>query len=170
MTLLCLIILSACSNDELEELNRSLNATTTTKVKSQIKPLPSVCEFKSFNYETKDQRNPFVAFKVTETTKLAAKDNIFKTLAPNSHRTKEILEAYPLNTLKMLGHVIYRNGFWALIKSADGELYRVTTGNYLGTNFGKVINITPDKVTVLELIQDQQNEWHEQNTTINLIQ
>ena len=170
VTVACILVLSACSNDELAELNKSLNATTVAKTNSQIKPLPTVCEFKAFYYETKDQRNPFIAFKVTDKTKLAGKDNNFKTLAPNAHRTKESLEAYPLNTLKMLGHVLYKNTVWALIKSADGQLYRIAKGNYLGTNFGKVIQITPDKVTIVELIQDQQSEWHEQNTTMDLIQ
>lgn len=135
-----------------------------------MEPLPNVCAFKAFYYETKDQRNPFIAFKVTDKTKIAVKDNNFKAFAPNPHRMKESLEAYPLNTLKMLGHVLYKNSIWALIKSADGQLYRVANGNYLGTNFGKVINITPDKVTIIELIQDRQGEWHEQNTTMDLIQ
>lgn len=169
-TVACILILQACSNNEQEELNKSLNDTTVAKTNSQMQPLPTVCEFKAFYYETKDQRNPFISFKVTDKNKVDVKDNNFKILAPNIHRIKESLEAYPLNTLKMLGHIIYKNTVWALIKSADGQLYRITNNNYLGTNFGKVINITPDKVTIVELIQDQQGEWHEQNTTMDLIQ
>ena len=123
-----------------------------------------------FEYKKISQRDPFMPFIQNGAPEANQSQVINKIHAPNTHRNRELLEAYPLNTLTMQGHVEFNNEFWALVKSSDHIIHRVKTGNYLGINYGKISDISPNKISVIEVLQDQNGLWHEQTTFITLAQ
>lgn len=77
---------------------------------------------------------------------------------PNLNRPKELLENYALNQLKFVGTIGSGNALSALIE-AEGQVYTVKLGNYLGQNYGRVVKITPDEITLSETIEDSKEGW-----------
>ena len=57
--------------------------------------------------------------------------------APDLNRPKEPLEAFPLESIQMLGTITQNRETFALVK-AGPNLYRIRKGNYMGLNFGVV--------------------------------
>ena len=58
-------------------------------------------------------------------------------LAEQENRIKEPLEAFPLESIQMLGTITQDKETFALVK-AGPNLYRVRKGNYMGQNFGVI--------------------------------
>jgi type IV pilus assembly protein PilP len=88
-------------------------------------------------------------------------------VAPELARRKEPLEAFPLDTMTLVGSIIKAGQPVALVK-VDSLLYQVKLGNYLGPNYGKVVKITETEVTLREIVQDAVGEWIERAATLAL--
>jgi type IV pilus assembly protein PilP len=43
---------------------------------------------------------------------------------------------------------------YGLVKTKDGLVHRVLPGNYMGQSDGKVTEITPSKISVVEIVPD----------------
>lgn len=78
--------------------------------------------------------------------------------APNLQRTKETLEAFSLENLRYVGILKSGKKVSGFIE-AENHVYTVSPGNYIGQNFGKIQNITEDKITLVELIEDSYGNW-----------
>ena len=73
--------------------------------------------------------------------------------APELNRPKEPLEAFPLESIQMLGTITQNKETFALVK-AGPNLYRVKKGNYMGQNFGVITAIDEAQINLKELVQD----------------
>ena len=87
--------------------------------------------------------------------------------APDLSRRKEPLEAYPIDTIAMVGTLQRPNLRYALLR-ADGVVYQIKVGNYIGQNFGIVTRIDENEVALKEVVQDAAGEWVERTTTLQL--
>ena len=88
-------------------------------------------------------------------------------LAAEINRRKEPLEAYPVDSMSMVGSV-FRNGRpYALLK-VDNLLYQVKPGDYLGQNYGKILQISETNIAYREIVQDAAGEWIERNSALQL--
>jgi type IV pilus assembly protein PilP len=56
---------------------------------------------------------------------------------------------------------------YAIIQ-VDGTLHQVKIGNYMGQNFGVVVDVSESEVTLRELIQDSAGDWVERTSTLLL--
>ena len=90
-------------------------------------------------------------------------------MAPDLNRPKEPLEAFPLESLQMLGTIMQNRETFALVK-AGPNLYRIKKGNYLGLNFGIVTGIDEVAINLKELVQDGQGEWVERASALQLLE
>jgi len=88
-------------------------------------------------------------------------------IAPELERRKEPLEAYPLDTMKMVGS-IEKAGVATALLTVDNLLYQVRVGHYLGQNYGKIVAITETGVELREIVQDSSGDWEERMTTLAL--
>ena len=158
---LALLCLSGCSSD-IDDLKRFVR-DSDKRVPPKIDPLPAVKPFEPFTYEGFDLPDPFKPRKI-EPTKGASK------LAPDLTRRKEPLEAYPLESLAMVGTLERNKTTFALVRTPDRDIYQVRAGNYLGQNFGVVTGIGEGEVKLKELIQDGAGDWSERSSTLQLQQ
>jgi type IV pilus assembly protein PilP len=117
-------------------------------------------------YKAFEQSDPFSSTKIELVTKSASTSS-GSGLKPDFNRPKEPLEAYPLESLKMVGVLQQKNASFALVK-ADTGLYRVKIGNYMGQNFGLITTITDSQIQLRELIQDAAGDWTERQSTLQL--
>jgi type IV pilus assembly protein PilP len=129
--------------------------------KGKLDPLPQVKPYEPFAYNAFDLPDPFKPRKI-EPVKSGG------TLAPDLNRRKEPLEAFPLESLQMVGTMQRGRSTFALVRTTDRDIYQVRVGNYLGQNFGVVIGISDSEIRLKELVQDGSGDWTERSSTLQL--
>jgi type IV pilus assembly protein PilP len=162
-TLTALVFCAAlvgCTGERYQDLQDYMKEAEAT-IPRKIEPLPEMKAYTPFEYAAYDLPDPFRPRKLTPTKSEGG-------LQPDLNRRKEPLEAYPLETLKMVGTLEKRKEFFALVK-ADNTVYRVRKGNYMGQNFGLITDIGDTEVKLKEIVQDAAGDWTERVSTIQLI-
>ena len=165
-SLLILFALSACSNDDLSDLQKFI-ADVKARPKGTMEPLPEIKPVEPFVFKPEGLRDPFKSTSESEEaeeTSVAIGNGI----RPDTSRRKEELEAFPLDSLRMVGTVVMKSNLWGLIKAGDKTIYRVQVGNYMGKNYGKIIRILKDKIELMEIVPDKPGSWREQQTSLVL--
>jgi type IV pilus assembly protein PilP len=130
-------------------------------VKGKLDPLPQVKPYEPFAYNAFDLPDPFKPRKI-EPVKGGSK------LSPDLARRKEPLEAFPLESLQMVGTLQRGKSTYALVRTTDKDIYQIKIGNYMGQNFGVVVEITDGEIRLKELVQDGAGDWTERSSTIQL--
>ena len=82
-------------------------------------------------------------------------------------RRKEALEAFPLDSMAMVG-TMNRNGQPVALLKVDKLLYKVRVGEYLGLNYGRITGINESEVALREIVQDAAGEWIERAASLQL--
>ena len=86
---------------------------------------------------------------------------------PELARRKEPMEAFPLDTMTLVGSIVKAGQPIALVV-AEGLLYQFKLGSYLGQHYGRVTKISESEVTLREIVQDAAGEWIERIATLQL--
>jgi type IV pilus assembly protein PilP len=162
IVLACLGLVS-CSGEQHSDL-RQFVKDSDSMPRGRIPPLPEVKPYEPFEYAAFDLTDPFVPRKI-EAPKLAGVPGALQ--PPKDHR-KGPLEAFPLENLKMVGTLQQAKSIYALIKTPDNNLYRVKAGDFMGQNFGRIIDINESALKLKELVQDSGSEWKEEERTLLL--
>ncbi|MCU0804525.1 MAG: pilus assembly protein PilP [Burkholderiales bacterium] len=157
--------LAGCDGGEFSDLKAEL-ATLTKDVRGKVEPLPVVKPYEPVGYQAFDQPDPFGPAKIQLATKSGGQ-SASSALAPDLNRPKEPLEAFPLESLKMVGVLQQKGRTYGLVK-ADASIYRIRPGNYVGQNFGVVTQISETEITLRELIQEAGGDWTERNSNLQL--
>ena len=136
------------------------------EVKPNVQPLSPPKKFVPQPYVALNGVEPFSAQKLTVALKQEAKQPN-SLLAAEINRRKEPLEAYPLDSMRMVGSVTKTGRPYALLK-VDNLLYQVKQGDYLGQNYGKITKISETDVSLREIVQDAAGEWIERVSSLQL--
>ncbi|MBY0270400.1 MAG: pilus assembly protein PilP [Burkholderiales bacterium] len=158
----CALLLGACSGEEHSDL-REFVKESDKMPGGRIPPLPEVKPYEPFAYNAYDLTDPFKPRKI-EPPKTTAKGGI----QPDFNRQREALEAFPLENLAMVGTLQQKGQVFALIRAPDKGLYRVSSGNYLGQNFGRIVGITETDIKLKEIVQDSGGNWEEKEQALML--
>ena len=75
-------------------------------------------------------------------------------IRPDSKRNREFLEQFSLDTLRMVGTLNLNGQHYGLVQTTDGLLHRVLPGNHLGQADGRITDITPSKINLIEIVPD----------------
>ncbi|MBE0623966.1 MAG: pilus assembly protein PilP [Burkholderiales bacterium] len=161
------LLLTACGGDEHQDLKAELK-NISKDLRGHIAPLPVVKAYEPVPYQAFDIPDPFGPAKIELATGGAAKSKGGAN-APDTRRPKEPLEAYPLESLKMVGTLSQKNVNYALVR-ADSSLYRVKAGNYMGQDFGIITEITDAQINLKELVQDASGDWTERKVALQLLE
>lgn len=161
ITLAILASLTACGNDVHQDLKQWMK-DATKDLKGRVPPLPEIKPFPVVSYEAGDRSDPFKPMNI-ETEKKSNGGGV----KPNFDRPKEPLEAYPLESLKMIG-LLQKGKMKHAVLRAGTQVYQVKIGNYIGQNFGIIIDISDNEVKLKELVQDSAGDWVERTSTLQL--
>jgi type IV pilus assembly protein PilP len=125
-----------------------------------LDPLPVMKQFETFEYAAQHLRDPFSP----PTPDSAGGGG----LRPDPDRRKEVLEAFPLDSLDMVGTIGSGEGIIGLVMGPDKVTYRVRPGNYMGLSDGRVTAVHEDRIDMVELVPDGAGGWLERQAKIAL--
>lgn len=132
----------------------------------RIEPLPQVKPYETFIYDAYDLREPFTPDSAVRQSLTAAGGG--NGLQPDFNRSREYLEEFPLDTLRMVGTLELRGEKYALIQTNDGAVHRASVGNYIGQNHGHITSVSEIGIELTEIIPDGSGGWTERRTGIAL--
>ncbi|MDP3700185.1 MAG: pilus assembly protein PilP [Hylemonella sp.] len=167
--LMAVIVLAGCGVSSDEEL-RAWMLEQRNQMRPRVPPISEPKPYKPETYVDTASVDPFSKDKLTSALKrdVVQPSTITSALvAPELARRKEALEAFPLDTMSMVGSLIQGAQPAALVR-VDRLLYQVRLGSYLGMNYGRVTKITETEVILREIVQDAVGEWIERPATLQL--
>lgn len=150
--------LAACSSkdDELEQFI----IDTKNEPGGRVEPLPELKPYETYSYESVALRSPFMPGGSGASSAAG--------LRPDSRRNREFLEQFSLDTLRMVGTLRMADRTYGLVKTKDGLVHRVLPGNYLGQADGRVTEISPSKISVVEIVPDGLGGYMERPASLAL--
>lgn len=154
-------LLSACGSEGGDDLDQFIR-DSGNGLKGNVEPLPEVKPYVPAIYNADGSLNdPF------RPRKAQVKSG---GLQPNLNRPREALEAFPLESLQLVGIITKGKLKIALIKTPENNVQQVKIGNYLGQNLGMVVDVVneiPAEVKVKEIVQDElTGDWTERPASI----
>jgi type IV pilus assembly protein PilP len=159
-----LLVLAGCSAEH-EELRQWMEQQRR-EVKPNVTPLTPPKKFDPQPYTSAQAVDPFSNQKLTVALKQEARQPN-SLLAAELNRRKEPLEAWPLDSMSMVGSVTKQGRPYALLR-VDQLLHQVKVGDYLGQNYGRITRIGETEITLREIVQDAAGEWIERPATLQL--
>lgn len=164
--LLCagVIALAGCSRGVTSTPGEAPNlekwvAEVRAKPAPPLEPLPVMQQFETFEYAAQSLRDPF---------NRTFSDAGGSGPRPDSARRKQPLEAFPLDSLDMVGTLGRGAGLVALVLAPDKVTYRVRPGVYMGQSDGRVTAVYDDRIEIVELVPDGAGGWLERPATVAL--
>jgi type IV pilus assembly protein PilP len=158
------IAMSACTGEQ-DELQQWMEQQKR-EVKPSVQPLSPPKKFDPQPYSALVGVEPFSTQKLTVALKQEARQPN-SMLAAEISRRREPLEAFPLDSMSMVGSVVKQGRQYALLK-VDNLLYQVKVGDYLGQNYGKITKISETDIALREIVQDAAGEWIERPGALQL--
>jgi type IV pilus assembly protein PilP len=161
-------LLTGCGGEEHGDLKQEL-AQLTKDFRGQVPPLPQVRPYEPVPYTAEGQVDPFRPERLEVAQAGARSADAKSKIAEHEKRVKEPLEAFPLESISMLGTITQDKQTFGLVK-AGPNLYRVKKGNYMGQNFGVITSIDEGSIKLKELVQDGTGEWVERASALQLVE
>lgn len=142
------VLVAGCGDPGMDDLHEFIKETKA-KRPGPIPPIPEVRQTEGFVYVPGGRRDPFEPERELEEQEVAQVDSGPR---PDPNRRKEELEAYALDTLRMVGTLQQEDVTWGLVQTNDGTIHRVKQDNYLGQNHGRIIRVSDSVIELTELV------------------
>jgi len=162
MSLLALA-LGGCAGD-MDDLDEYIN-TVKARPGGRIDPLPEITPYEVFTYKADIDglRSPFVPDSPQAASGVASNGT-----RPDRERSREFLEQFPLDTLRMVGTLSQGETDYGLVQTSDGLIHRVIPGQYMGQNDGRITTINESEIALIEIISDGIGGYVERDAAVGL--
>ncbi len=152
-----MLLLVGCDNrislaeEKMAEIRRSPS--------QKIAPLPEPEKVEDFVYSASKERSPFMPPNLLNP---AEKEMDSSGVKPDLTRNKEELENYQLSELIYRGLLVSPTGEqYGLVQRPDGSVASVKVGDHLGTDYGRVVEITATQINLIEIVPDNRSGFVE---------
>lgn len=168
LVVLAAATLGACGGTDSEELQQWMTEQRS-QARARVQPIPEPKKFTPQDYRQDAATDPFSNQKLAQALKRDSAQSTSNAglIAPELTRRKEALEAYPLDSMAMVGSLIKTGQPVALLR-VDNLLYQVRSGNYIGQNYGRITKIGETEIVLREIVQDGSGEWIERIAKLQL--
>lgn len=153
----CILPLAGCGNQHADL--QAWVARVKARPGGKIAPVPKPKPYAGFAYSDESMRSPFLP---------AAKPS--NNVRPNLHRKKQYLEQFPLDSLKLVGEIDISGTRYALIEDPQGLVHKVSRGNYMGQNNGRITAILPTQIRLTEIVPNGSGGWLKRPASLSLAQ
>ena len=168
------IALSGCVSNDISDLEAYAEEVLVRKA-PPIDPPPEMKTFERYLYQGADTgaRDPFIPFfnfepKIDDGSGIDDEQQRKLLAVVRNPRNREELERHELDSLRMVGTLENVDDLWGIVSDSDGTVHRVKVGNYVGRNYGKILNISEEGIALREIIQDGQGQYSEREAKLAL--
>ncbi len=158
-------LLAGCGDGDVQEVRDWMKQVERETVPA-VKPLPEPKEFVPYAYNPGDMVEPFSELKMRNALARAVSGG-GNPLQPDDKRPREVLENYPLDTMRMVG-TLQKGGVSYALVQIDASIFQVKAGQRIGQNHGLVTRISEGAIDIREVVQDATGDWVERKATIEL--
>lgn len=159
------LVLAACSrNADMADLQQFV-VEVSMRPGEPVEPMPVFLPYEAFTYSAASMRSPFDV-PVMAGTGVGVEST--SSVQPDFTRTPEPLESFALTALSMVGMITRDGATIALVRDEIGMIHRIGRGNYLGRNHGRVVQVTPDEIAIMEIVPAGDGGWVERPRTLAL--
>lgn len=167
-------LLTGCVNRDKSDLEKYVGEVLE-RPGGQIEQLPPIKPYERYLYQSAENnaRDPFQSLVDVAPEKIVAESS--QTSAEQQRYSDEIsahnreeLESFELDSLRMVGTLQNDAELWGIVQDNAGSVHRVQVGNYLGRNFGKILNIQEDRIELREVVKDSEGRWEERQASMAL--
>jgi type IV pilus assembly protein PilP len=172
------VLLSACGNGSLSDLQAYV-ADIKNTANPPVEALPPIPPVFIHIYDPEGKPDPFLPWTGTEpppSTGPTGGGNEPRCPTPEwVYWVRTGLGLIPLDALQMVGTIQVaekdqNNSLWGLVTSkSDRIIYQVRQGDYMGENYGKIINISETEIEVLQQFRNSKRCWDSKVTTLPLL-
>lgn len=150
LMMVCVIALSACSN-RIVTAEKDM-ADIRNQPAQPVEPPPQPQIIEDFIYSANELRSPFIPPGLMNLQTITIEDTGVR---PDLNREKEPLEVFDLSLLVFRGMIVSPEGEQhGLVQRPDGSVTSVKVGNHMGLNDGRVVEITPTQINLIEIVPD----------------
>lgn len=153
--------LTACGRD-MSDLEQYVSEVKSRR-SGRIDPLPQIKPYETFSYSAQGLRSPFQP-EVDETAIGGSNNGVER----DTTRPREYLEQFSLDTMRMVGTLDLEGTTFALLQTNDGLLHRVREGNHIGQNDGRIVEVSPSEIRLVEIVSDGLGGYLERPAAIAL--
>ena len=133
--------------------------------RGRIEPPPEFKPIATYAYAAHKLRAPFsrpVDEKLLEVPE-------GRPVEPDLSRPKQYLEGFSLDALAMVGTITKPGkALEALMEDPAGAVTRIRVGSYLGKNFGRVVAVRDNEVSLVEIVPDGHDGWVERSRAVSI--
>ncbi len=134
----------------------------------EVEPLPALQPQAVFIYTASGLTDPFNKDNLIE--KVSELPDLDGESGPDRSRRKEPLESFPIDGLKLVGVLAQKGENWAVIRAPDKSVHRVKSGNYMGVNYGEIMAVSDNNVSVSELVKNPVGRWEKKEAKLILVE
>jgi type IV pilus assembly protein PilP len=163
--LLLAAALSGCTDDS-PGLQAWMDETRANTRKSTGR-IPEPKRFEPFRYASRVGDDPFAVARLRVTPDGQAVRNR-DGMTPDPKRRREPLEAFPLDAIRLVGHIYRASSGSVALLEADKVNFQAKVGSYVGQHFGRITRISETEVGLREVVQDAAGEWVQRETSLAL--
>lgn len=162
------VLLTGCLPQGTSDLQQWVQVKHTD-TKPKVTPLQEPKVFFPQAYEVAQGVEPFNKNKLLQVLnrESANNENNMALLDAEQRRQKEDLENYALDTVAFVGNLSQASNQSGLLR-VNNLIYQVKVGNYVGQNYGRILEINENNIQLREVVQDPGGDWVEKMTTLNL--
>ena len=159
----CCVIAAGCGSD-VRDLQEYVDEVKS-RPGQRPDPLPEVKPYVTFTYvaDTDELRSPF-----EPDVPSVADGGRGSSVRPDSNRSREYLEEFPLDAFDMVGTLSMGGKNYGLLRAQDGIVHRVLPGNYVGQNDGKITSINESEIQLIEIVSNGIGGYIEREVAIAL--
>ena len=159
------LLVAACSQvDNIGDLQAFVDEVKS-RPGAEVEPVPEFPPYEGFIYGAASLRSPFeVPLQIDgETGAVLSQD-----VQPDIERPREPLENQSLSEITMVGMMASNGITEALILDGFGEVHRVSIGNYVGRNHGRIQSISQNQLSLIEIVPSGSGGWIERPQTLTM--
>ena len=91
-----------------------------------------------------------------------------KAVKPDPTRVKQFLEQFNVGQLAMVGTLAQDGQLYGLIRDYESGVHRVRTGDYMGSDHGRILKIDDASIELLEIVADGSGGWVERQRLVTM--
>jgi type IV pilus assembly protein PilP len=151
-----IMTMTSCTRQTDNEALEAFIQATLAREPSRLPLTPVAPTVDRFVYSAAGLRSPF-----EQPPALEALMPLNAGVSPDFLRNREALESSSFSDLSMVGFLSFDGQILALVESAEGELFRVSVGSYLGLNHGRVWRVRREGIDLVEIVPSGDGGWIE---------